>query len=462
MKKAKIYYYSFPTFKNKDEKLAKVKQTKFADIPFELIKPDKNANWINQTDNDFETLLPLCSKDVKYGKSEEAVFQLYSNGVNTARDEWVYDFDRNNLKKKIKFFINTYNKFLNTKNNIWDKSIKWSESLKSHFRKKSKININQNFITRFHYRPFIKKYYYSDKYLSDRLTQNHYDIFGDSLDKSNKIITFSSGQRDIFYTLGMNIVTSFDIYSPNATQTLSLYRYTSEGKRVDNITQWAVNEFRNRYEERGAREEGKESNEEIGTRDEKGEQQTATTHAPNPTPQKEISREDIFHYVYGVLHNPAYRKKYELNLKREFPRIPFYSDFWFWSEKGKELMELHLDYEQVEPWDLGREESILKSSSLNKAKLKAKKEEGIIILDEQTTLKNVPASAWEYKLGNRSALEWILDQYKEKKPKDETIKEKFNTYKFEDYKEEVIELLERVCTVSVKTMEIVGELGARN
>jgi len=108
------------------------------------------------------------------------------------------------------------------------------------------------------------------------------------------------------------------------------------------------------------------------------------------------------------------------------------------------------------------EENTLKSSSLNKAKLKADKEKGEIYLDEQTTLKNIPASAWEYKLGNRSALEWILDQYKEKKPSDETIKEKFNTYKFEDYKEQVIELLERVCTVSVKTMEIVGEMKERD
>ncbi len=109
MKKAKIFYYNFPTFKNKDEKLAKVKQTKFANIPFKLIEPDKNANWINQTDNDFDTLLPLCSKDVKLGRSEEAVFQLYSYGVSTNRDEWVYDFDKENLIEKMKFFYEEYN-----------------------------------------------------------------------------------------------------------------------------------------------------------------------------------------------------------------------------------------------------------------------------------------------------------------------------------------------------------------
>ncbi|MDQ3129663.1 MAG: DNA methyltransferase, partial [Acidobacteriota bacterium] len=91
-------------------------------------------------------------------------------------------------------------------------------------------------------------------------------------------------------------------------------------------------------------------------------------------------------------------------------------------------------------------------------KLRADKENGAIIIDSMTTLTGVPALAWEYKLGNRSALEWILDQYKEKKPSDATIAERFNTYKFEDYKEQVIDLLKRVCTVSVKTMEIVGQM----
>ncbi len=93
-----------------------------------------------------------------------------------------------------------------------------------------------------------------------------------------------------------------------------------------------------------------------------------------------------------------------------------------------------------------------------KAKLKADKENGTIALDENTVLTGVPETAWQYKLGNRSALEWILDQYKESKPKDPTIAEKFNTYKFADYKTHVIDLLKSVCTVSVKTMEIIKEM----
>ena len=175
-----------------------------------------------------------------------------------------------------------------------------------------------------------------------------------------------------------------------------------------------------------------------------------------------ITKQDIFHYVYAVLHHPAYRKKYELNLKREFPRIPFYDNFFQWSAWGKQLMDLHINYETAESYDL----KLVTKTPLStrgeglgmRAKLKALKDIGIIQLDENTELHGIPKQAWEYKLGNRSALEWILDQYKEKKPGDPTIAEKFNTYRFADYKEYVIDLLKRVCTVSVETMKVVREM----
>ena len=175
----------------------------------------------------------------------------------------------------------------------------------------------------------------------------------------------------------------------------------------------------------------------------------------------EITKLDIFHYVYAVLHDPIYREKYALNLKREFPRVPFYTDFWQWADWGSALMDAHIGYEGATPYALTRtnkpspQPSPKGRGSNPKVKLKADKENGLIILDEATTLSGVPASAWDYKLGNRSALEWVLDQYKESKPKDPTIREKFNTYQFADYKEHVIDLLMRVCTVSAQTQEII-------
>ena len=204
------------------------------------------------------------------------------------------------------------------------------------------------------------------------------------------------------------------------TQCLPLYRYDSKGNRIDNITDWGLGQFQNHYQ------------------------------------NQSITKLDIFHYTYAVLHNPAYHQKYELNLKREFPRLPFYTDFYQWVKFGKSLIELHLNYETAEKYPFERIDSEFKG--LNKPKLQADKIGGKIMLDSETVLLGVPAAAWEYKLGNRSALEWILDQYKEKKPKDKTIAEKFNTYKFADYKEYVIDLLQRICTVSVKTVEIIKQM----
>ena len=172
-----------------------------------------------------------------------------------------------------------------------------------------------------------------------------------------------------------------------------------------------------------------------------------------------ISKAAIFYYVYAVLHDPIYREKYALNLKREFPRIPFYKDFWQWSDWGKALMEMHIGYESFEPWKLKRtditDEKAKQAGQAPKAMLKADREGGRIVVDSETTLSGVPPEAWEYRLGNRSGLEWVLDQYKESKPKDPTIREKFDTYRFKDYKEKVIDLLARVTTVSVETQKIV-------
>ena len=150
-------------------------------------------------------------------------------------------------------------------------------------------------------------------------------------------------------------------------------------------------------------------------------------------------------------------------------RSPYYTQFHQWVAWGKTLMDLHINYETVDQYELKiLDTSKGKSTRKNKQKqaqetrpkpkLKADKDKGYLILDTHTTLTGVPAIAWDYKLGNRSALEWILNQYKEKKPRDPTIREKFNTYRFADYKDTVIDLLQRVCTVSVETMAIINQM----
>ena len=165
-----------------------------------------------------------------------------------------------------------------------------------------------------------------------------------------------------------------------------------------------------------------------------------------------ITAEDIFAYTYAVLHDPVYRHDYRLDLLRDFPRLPFYHEFNIWKQMGQELLDLHIGFEQAEPYPLERVDL---EGEPKRVILRADKAAGAILLDDKTTLRGIPPEAWEYQLGSRSALEWVLDQYKERKPRDPTIREKFNTYLFSDHKEQVIDLLRKVCTVSVATMEIV-------
>ncbi|TAE55289.1 MAG: DNA methyltransferase [Nostocales cyanobacterium] len=416
----KVYYNAIDDYIDADEKKKYFSSHKFRDLGFTHIKPDDNGNWINQADNDFDDLLPLVDKDVKAGKGEEAVFKLFSRGVETNRDEWVYDFNKSRLKNKILFLIEKFN--ISVDNQTKDLSIKWNSSLEQVMISKIKSYFNEDLMISSTYRPFCKLYLYAEKIFSHRLTQNHYDMFSSNLNSYNIVITFQSfGSNRSFNTLASDVLP--EVHFTGANQCLPLYYYDKEGKRIDNITDWGLKQIQ--------------------------------THYQNET----ITKIDIFHYTYSVLHNPEYRKKYELNLKREFPRLPYYENFQKWVNWGKQLMELHINYETVTPYNLTRVDIPLKDNQKTiKVKLKADKNKGVIILDDITTLTGVPEIAWEYLLGNRTALEWILEQYKEKKPKDPTIAEKFNNYRFADYKEQVINLLMRVCTVSVETMNIIKEM----
>ncbi|WP_416670106.1 type ISP restriction/modification enzyme [Egbenema bharatensis] len=429
-----------------EDKLGFIRSVSFRELDFQHIRPDIKNNWINLAENEFDNFIHLIDKQTKDENSRQSIFALFSRGIETGRDEWVYDFSEINLENKLKFFIDVYSQSIRNKKN--DFKIKWNSSLKTHAENQLQLTYNKNLIVHAAWRPFTRKHFYGEKALNHRLTQNHYGMYGYSpaLKSENSVICCTdAGTQSPFMVTATHNVPDLHLVG-TAAQCLSLYRYDENGKRIDNITDWGLTQFQ--------------------------------THYNDPS----ITKLDIFHYTYAVLHHPAYRTKYELNLKREFPRLPFYADFHQWATWGKDLMDLHLNYETIEPYglqrvDVGRKkpasDTLLQATLIPidapdsakpikrttpKVKLKTDKIEGKIILDTETTLEGIPALAWDYKLGNRSALEWILDQYKEKKPRDPTIAKLFNTYKFADYKEKVIDLLDRICTVSVRTMEIIQQM----
>ncbi len=233
-----IRYYQCGDYDSAEDKLAFLSTTAFSDINFQHIVPDRKQNWLQQTDNDFDELLCLANKKTKLAKTESpkdisAVFKLFSLGASTNRDEWVYDFGKNNLRKKVRFFAKTYNGFLNNKDESYNTVIKWSSALRNHFKSGKHIEIKTARLVKSIYRPFFRQCYFTVSLMNDRLTSNHHEMFGEQFNKKNKIICFNVNGKD-FYVLGSNKVPN--LHFTGDTQCLPLYRYDENGKRHSNIT----------------------------------------------------------------------------------------------------------------------------------------------------------------------------------------------------------------------------------
>ena len=432
----RIFYSRRPEMETAEEKLSFLSNAKLETSEREEIKPDPKNNWINQTHNDFDSLLPVIDKNTKAAKSkrsERAIFKLFSRGVSTQRDEWVYDFSPKALEAKMKFFVEQYERERTTgKQQTYD-LIKWDRELTRYRERNIEKRFERSAIVPALYRPFSRRLLYFDRHFN-AMQYKMASMFKDGRTQ-NQVISFSDrGSRSPFSVLASAEIPELHLCaSTDGFQVVPLLVYEGTGSQSNNnITDWALDQFKKHYQPGRAKQ------------------------------SRPITKEAIFHYVYGVLHDPVYREEYAQNLKRESPRIPFYADFWQWADWGKELMDLHIGYEQVAPAKLTRtdipDEKSRKAGVAPKAMLKADKEAGVIVFDSETTLSGIPREAWDYTLGNRSGLEWILDQYKEKKPKDPTIREKFDTYRFADYKEKVIDLLMRVTIVSIRTVAIVNAM----
>ena len=420
-KPAKVHYARRPEMETADEKLSFLGGNPLRSLNFEQVEPDKTHNWVNLTDNDFDSFIPIASKQTKAAKTaskENAIFKLFTLGASSNRDEWVYDDASEALLEKALWQLTAYN---DAKNElaVWKDDVKWSETLK----RKALTGVIEKFspemLREAAYRPFVLRFLYASNLLVDRP--------GDmaSIPFHGETICISFGKD--FRILGSSC--PFDLHYLGDTVGFPKLRLVADGETQENITNWGFKKFTEFYKSNTA---------------------------------KKINREAIFHYCYAVLHDPIYREKYALNLKREFPRIPFYTDFWQWAAWGEQLMALHIGYEGVAPFKLDRvdiEDTKARTAGMQpKAMLKSDAAAGSITLDSETTLRGIPQAAWTYKLGNRCAIDWVLDQYKEKKPKDPTIRAKFDTYRFADYKEKVIDLLARVTTVSTETAQITAAM----
>ena len=434
--KGSLYYHAIEDKQTGDDKLALLKMLDVKSMAFEEITPDAQNYWLNQSNPRFGSLLPMVNRKGGLPESENnpaSVFDLHCPGVMTGRDEWVYDYDKRNLADKARHFIRSYNALLDAGDESYPPVIKWSSTLRDLFRRGQRLTFNSESLIQSLYRPFVVKHYFASSAMSDRLTRNHYEIFGANLKQPNTVICINGPASNHFSVLATDKIIEKKCTGTNNSITFCLprYRYTAAGERVSNITDWAVQ----RINEHFRREWGASFDEEAG---------------PDG-----ITADHIFAYAYAVLHDPVYRHDYAVDLRREFPRLPLYHEFMDWARMGRQLLDLHLNFEAAEPYPLRRAES---AGAPSRILLRADKAAGVIRLDDKTQLTGVPAAAWRYQLGPRSALEWALDQYKERPPRDATIAAKFNAYRYAHHQEQLIQLLQRLCTVSLQTMDIVDSM----
>jgi predicted helicase len=420
--KCKIKYYSVIANLG-DEKLAWLGSSSASSIKWQNIAPTLDGYWIDNPADNFGNELPIATKGTKETKikeQERAIFKKFSLGISTNRDDWLYDDSKAKLQKKVAHLIQLYDA-LSPKLKEFPNTLKWSETLKRRKRAGAKEAYSKNRIQEVAYRPFSKSFLYCSDLFIDRpsLADNFFPS-----KRTNQSICFTDPTAQKPWMTSA-IDTKVDLHyvgSGAGTIYLGRYRYEKQSK-IDNITNWAFAQFNSYYD-----------------------------------PSIPITKDDIFSYVYAVLNDPVYRETYAQYLKREFPRIPLYSNFVTWRDWGQTLLNLHINYESAPKFPLQRIDTPDKNPATRarpaRPILRSNPVAGNIFIDTETQLTGIPTTAWDYKLGNRAAIDWVLDQRKEKTPRDPTIREKFNTYRFADYKEETIELLSRVITVSLETIKI--------
>ncbi len=434
-----IYYYRTDEMWNREQKFEFLNKCRHVGgVAWQPVAPDARHTWLTTgLRPEFETFLPMGTKvaKAKRGAATEVLFKTYSNGVKTNRDAWTYNFNRNALVENISRMIETYNaevaRWTQRRNRevpvdnfvVYDDTkIKWSRDLKAKLKRGTVAKYADHKVRTSLYRPFTKSNLYFDRTMND-VVSLFPSIFPTlETESENRVICVNVTLEKPFTCLMTACIPDFVVTGGfgSPTQSFPFYTYDEDGtNRRENITDWALTEFRSHYKD------------------------------------DSISKWDIFHYAYGLLHHPDYREKYEANLKRDLPHIPFATDFWAFATAGVKLAELHVNYETAQQFPLKYRETPDTPIDWRVEKMKLSKDKTQLKYNEFLTLDGIPAEVFAYRLGTRSALEWVIDQYRVKTHKRSRLVTDPNCADAPRY---IVDLVARVITVSLKTVEIVKNL----
>ncbi|WP_120922423.1 DEAD/DEAH box helicase [Helicobacter pylori] len=445
-----IFYYEVDDYLKREAKLNLLAGFENLDsVPFKEITPNDKGDWINQRNDDFEKLIPL--KRDKQSKISNSIFDLNSNGVTSGRDPWVYNFSQKTLKQSVQNCIDTYNadlkrfnerfreafkqrtakdkgikpadryKHLNDREITTDKTkIAWVQNLKTQLIKGKKLDdFSQEKISVSLYRPFNKQYFYYER----ELAWSFYSMKKIFPDKSarNVVINTGVGNGKVFSALISSEIPCIDLLFHN--QAYPLYYYDDLGNRYNAISGYALNLFRRHYQD------------------------------------DSIVEEEIFYYIYAIFHHKGYLEKYKNSLAKEAPRIALSEDFKELSILGKELAELHLNYENGEMHE-SVEYNLLENAKIEGYYdvVKMTKKGDRIQYNHHITITQIPKKAFDYVVNGKSAIDWVIERYSITTDKDSLIENNPNHYAGGQY---IFELLCRVIKLSVKSVDLIEKISEK-
>lgn len=444
-----IFYYEVEDYLKREAKLNLLAGFEnLESVPFKEITPNNKGDWINQRNDAFDKLIPL-KRDKKL--QNDSIFDINSLGVVSRRDPWVYNFSPKILKQSVQNCIDTYNadlkrfneryreafkqrtakdkdikpadlyRHLNDKEITTDKTkIAWTRSLKKHLIKNKNLQESSEECIRLAmYRPFNKQWLYFDKNLNGEQSQLP-KIFPDKSAR-NVVINTGVGNGKDFSALVSDFISDCSLISPN--QAYPLYYYDDLGIAINAISGYALNLFRRHYGDNS------------------------------------ITEEEIFYYIYAILHHKGYLEKYKNSLAKEAPRIALSEDFKELSMLGKELGELHLNYES------GEMHESVKHSLLENAEVegyydvdKMTKKGDSILYNKNIAITKIPEKAFKYVVNGKSAIDWVIERYSIATDKESLIENNPNHYAGGQY---VFELLCRVIKLSEKSVDLIEKISEK-
>ena len=411
------------------------------------ITPDQHNDWIGQRDEAFQKLYPLGSKDAKAGRTDEAIFRLYSNGYKTGRDSYVYNFSLNACAQNARKMVDDYQGAMLIREahpeytvddaaSHYSSNVHWDAKLKGLNQRRILTKFSRGYIREVSYRPYVKQYLYADETFAQRpgLTR---DIFPEADTENRAICATGVGSTKPFSALIVDTMPDLEVISKG--QCFPRYRYeqvnekqrelfddTPALRQIDNITDTALKKFRVHYS------------------------------------TNKISKDDIFDYVYGLLHAPGYRRHFANDLSKELPRIPMAPDFFAFANAGRDLAALHLGYETCEeyPLEIKSEqpgEPRPEHYRIGERAMKyADNEKTVLIVNDHIRVSGIPAEAHRYEVNGRTPLAWFIDRYRVKRDTKSGIVNDPNGW-FKDPRD-LIAAIRRIVHLSVETVRIVEHL----